>query len=356
MRARRPARRAREDEEEREALARPEAEDEVTALQRTAGNRAVSRLIQRQDAPVAGGFSPFAVNVADLKAARPAELAPELRDKVRAFLESRKVGIGIRVQEGSISMPEVVQMVREGVDGAIAADAWAIQVEVTAVMGREVPPPTRGKRTAAGRESELTARIANALGAAGKGLKVQSHAGSLELSASGAVASTTIGGAKVTATGGPSGGEVKGEGGGAEVTATASTSSLGLTAKFDKAQFEAKVEKDDASGNWSKWSLGLRVAIVGDDPLDDTADIPELQEAAVKAEAALRGVIGYLQSGGSPTDSKVKDLMKDVKPAVEGVKRAVQKPKGPNVTVAGTVKGGDDKLGTFAGVSLIVEF
>src|SRR5262249_10062841 len=109
-------------------------------------------------------------------------------------------------------------------------------------------------------------------------------------------------------------------------------------------------------GNWSKWSLGLRVAVVGGDPLDDTADIPELQEAAVKSEAAIREVIGFLQSGGSPTDPKVKELMKDVKPAVEGVKRAVQTPKGPNVTVAGTVKGGDDKLGTFAGVSLIVEF
>ena len=332
---------------------RPAAE-QVEDLQRTAGNRAVAGLLQRDPAPL--GFSPFAPNIHDLRGVRPAELAPDLQATVRAFVETRRVAIGERVGNGTISMPEVVQMVREGVEGAIGASPWAIEMVVVEVMGREVPPPTRRKRSAAGSESEISARIGNALGAAGRGLKVESRAGSLQLTMSGVVATTTVGGAKLTATGGPSGGELKAEGGGAEVTATASTSSLGLSAKLDRAQFEAKVEKDDASGRWSKWSASLRVAVVGDDPLDDTADIPELQEAAVKAEAALRGVVAHLQAGGSPTDPRVKELMKDVKPAVEGVKRAVQTPKGPNVTIAGTVKGGDDKLGTFAGVALIVEF
>jgi hypothetical protein len=85
-------------------------------------------------------------------------------------------------------------------------------------------------------------------------------------------------------------------------------------------------------------------------------DIPELERAAVKAETAIRGIIGHLQSGGKPDDAKVKELMKDVKPALEGVKRAVETPAGPRVTVGVGVKGGDEKLGTVAGLSLIVEF
>ncbi|MEW6583389.1 MAG: hypothetical protein AB1416_11590 [Actinomycetota bacterium] len=337
----------------------PSPDDEVRELQRSAGNRAVSRLLQRQDAPTAAApFSPLAPRGPfDLRpgAITLPELAPDVREKVRAFLETRKVGIGIRVAEGSISMPEVVRMVREGVPEAADADPFAIRMEVASVMGRETPPPTRAKRTAAGTESEIGARIANALGSAGKGLKVESRAGSLALTFSGVVASTKVGGATVTATGGPGGGEVTAGGGSASVTASASEKSVGLSAKLDRASFEAKVERDD-SGTWSRWQVGLRVAVVGGDPLEDAADIPELREAAVKAEAAVRAVIAHLQAGGSPTDPKVKDLMKDVKPAVEGVKRAVQTPKGPNVTVAATVKGGDEKLGTFAGVSLIIEF
>ena len=48
--------------------------------------------------------------------------------------------------------------------------------------------------------------------------------------------------------------------------------------------------------------------------------------------------------------------MKDVKPSIEGVKRAVEKQKGPRVTVGVVAKGGDEKLGRYTGISLTIEF
>jgi hypothetical protein len=341
-----------------------EAVDEpVLALQRSAGNRAVSGLVQRQGS---GGFtfSPIAPRAPDLRlgpgataamGAPAPTLSEEAAGKVRAYLEGRRYEIGNRVGEGTISMPEVVQAVRENVPEAASAPVPDIEKQVRAVFGGITPPPERRKRTAEGAGSEIAARIANALPGIPK-LKINLSRGSIELTASGLVGTTKVGSAKVTATGTPSGGEVKAEQGSTSVAVTAGTDAFGLSAKMERASFEAKIEKDDKAGTWSKWELGLRVALSGDEALEQMSDIPELRDTVTKAEAGIRAIIDHLQAGGSPTDSKVKELLKDVKPAIEGVKRAIQAPKGPRVTVGGTVKGGDEKLGTFAGVSLIVEF
>jgi hypothetical protein len=337
-------------------------EDPVVALQRSAGNRAVSGLVQRQGT---GGFtfSPITPRAPSLNLppdsptaigrARPV-LSEEAAGKVRAYLEGRRYEIGSRVSDGTISMPEVVQAVRENVPEATSAPVPDIEKQVRAVFGALTPPPARRKRTAEGAGSEIAARIANALPGAPK-LKLNLSRGSIELTASGLVASTRAGSATVTATGTPSGGEVKAEDGSTSVAVTAGKDAFGLSAKMERATFEAKIERDEKAGTWSKWEIGLRVALVGDEPLEQMSDIPELRDTVTKAEAAIRAIVGHLQAGGSPTDTKVKDLMKDVKPAIEGVKRAVDAPKGPRVTVGATAKGGDDKLGTFAGLSLIVE-
>ena len=333
----------------------------MVALQRAAGNRAVSAMVQRQGS---GGFtfSPVAPRPPDLNlapgtrlGAAPPTLSEEAAGKVRAYLEGRRYEIGSRVSDGAISMPEVVQAVRESVPEAASAPIADIEGQVRAVFGALTPPPERRKRTAQGASAEIAARIANALPNAPK-LRLDFSGGSIRLTAAGVVASTKVGATTLTATGTPGGGELKAEDGSASVAVTAGADAFGLSATLERAAFEAKIERDEKAGTWSKWEIGLRIALVGDEPLEGMSDIPELRDAVAKAEAAIRAIIEHLQAGGSPTDPKVKELMKDVKPAIEGVKRAVEAPKGPRVTAGASVKGGDEKLGTFAGVSLIVEF
>ena len=356
------ARRREEELEESETAALERADapvPPVVALGRLAGNRAVSGLLQRQ-----GGYTPtispppISLNIPPTSklAGEPAKgLTPDVAAAIRQYIDGRRYEIGSKVSDGAISMPELVQAIRENVPGAASAPVNQVEKVVREAMGAPAPPPVRRKRTAQGAGSELAARIANALPSAPR-LRVDFSGGSVALTMKGLVASTTVGGAKVTATGTPGGGEVTAEGGGASVTASGSADAFGLTAKFERAAFEAKIERDDKTGTWSKWEVGLRVSVVGDEPLEPMPDIPELREAAVKAEKAIRGIVEHLQAGGKPDDAKVKALMKDVKPAIEGVKRAVETPAGPRVTVGAGVKGGDDKLGTVAGLTLIVEF
>jgi hypothetical protein len=335
----------------------------VAFLQRTAGNQAVSALVQREPSGVT--ISPFGppppVNLnlppqTRLGAAKPTPtLTEEAAGKVRSYLEGRRYEIGNLVEKGEISMPEVVQSVRETVPEAQSAPIADIEKQVREVFGALTPPPVRRKRTAQGAGAEIGARIANALPDLSK-LRLDFSGGSIRLTAAGVVATAKAGSATMTATGSPGGGEIKAEEGSSSVTVSGGPDAFGLTATLDKATFEAKIERDDKTKNWSKWEFGLRVALTGDEALEQMTDIPELSQTVAKAEAAVRAIIAHLQGGGSPTDDTVKALMKDVKPAIEGVKRVVQAPKGPRVTVGGTVKGGDEKLGTFAGVSLIVEF
>jgi hypothetical protein len=362
----------REREEAAEEIGRRPAElpaPPVVALQRSAGNRAVSALIQRDEAAPPTVTMPFpmfggAPRAPDLNipptsplAGKPVEAMSEaVAAKVRTYLDGRRYEIGDLNQKGLISMPEVVQQVRENVPEAASAPVADIEKQVRTVFGGLTPPPTRMKRSAAGASAELGARIANALPGAPK-VNLAFIGGSISLTMAGVVLTGKVGGAKVTTTGGPGGGEVEVEGDGKSVKATGKDDAFGLEAKLDRAAFAAKIEKDKNTGNWSKWEVGLRIAVVGDEPLEPTPDIPELQATMVKAEKAVRQIVEHLQAGGSPTDSKVKTLMEDVKPAIEGVKSAVDKrPKGPKVTVGAGVKGGDDKLGTTAGLSLIVQF
>jgi hypothetical protein len=356
------ARRRDEDLEEAEAAAlerRDAPVPPVVALGRQAGNRAVSGLLQRQ-----GGYTPTVtpppiyLNVPPTSklAGEPVQgLSPDVAAAIRQYLDGRRYEIGNKVADGALSMPELVQAIRESVPGAASAPVDQIEKVVKDTMGTTAPPPVRRKRTAQGAGSELAARIANALPSAPR-LRVDFSGSSVALTMSGLVASTTVGGAKVTATGTPGGGEVTAEGGGKSVTVSGSADAFGLTAKVERAAFAAKIERDDKTGTWSKWEVGLRVSVAGGEPLEPMPDIPELREAAVKAEKAIRGIVGHLQAGGKPDDAKVKELMKDVKPAIEGVKRAVETPAGPRVTVGAGVKGGDEKLGTVAGLSLIIEF
>ena len=190
-------------------------------------------------------------------------------------------------------------MVRENVPEAAAAPTSDIEDQVRAVFGGIVVPPTRRKRSAEGAGSEFAARVANALASVAK-LKVSFLGGALQISAAGVVATGKVGSTTLTATGTPGGGELKAEDKDRSLTLTGSTDAFALSAKIDRASFDAKIEKDTASGAWSKWEYGLRIALVGDEPVEEMTDFSELRESVAKAEKALRGVIEHLQAGGAP--------------------------------------------------------
>ena len=99
--------------EEREGAPVPDtAASELLALQRSAGNAAVARVLAREpatDTPVAnpiqvpgvmGGKNPFLLN---------RELPADVERAVDAYLTNQKPGILAGVQAGTISMPEVMQ-------------------------------------------------------------------------------------------------------------------------------------------------------------------------------------------------------------------------------------------------------
>lgn len=127
--------------------------------------------------------------------------------------------------------------------------------------------------------------------------------------------------------------------------------SFGITTKVGDATFGAKIEKQNET--WSKWSMSLSVAVVGE-ASESVMPGDQLKQTVEKANAAVGRVINHLLAGGSPTDDVVKQALEDIKPAIDGVSKAVAKPKGPSVTIGGSVSG--NAAGWQAGVSLIVHF
>lgn len=333
------------------AGARPGPADRVLALQRTAGNAAVARaLLARQP----GTASPLALPGLGLGGPiLPEPIPAHVESAVRAWLEMRRIGIGISVQQGATSMPEVVAQIRAAVPAAREIAPYEVEMLVRDVMGRETPPATRGRPSAGSAESEIAARIANALPRPPTSIKLSSSAGKLELSLDGLEASTKYGSAKVTAKAGKDEAEASISGAGAKVTATGSYKgdAFGLKTEVRGVSFAAKVQRENDA--WSKWSMKLTVPVLGP-AVSARPPAAELTEAVQKANAAVATVVAHLHAGGSPTDDVVKKALADIKPAFEAVSKATAAPKGPAVTVGVGVQGG---AGTWsAGVSLVIEF
>lgn len=350
------------------ASPQPAMAEQVLSLQRSVGNRAVARAVLARDewtpgAPVSLGFEPRPAVSPGINAGfgltsprvvpLPEPIPEAVRSKVIEYLETQKLNIGLRVDEGSISMPEVVASIRSKVPESLRIEPWQIQMLVREVMGRQAPPFTRGKRSAGSATAEILATIANALPKPPTSIKLESRSGSLELSISGIEAKTTIGGAKITAKAGTSEGSVEVEKGPATVGVEGSYKgdSFGVSTKIGDATFGAKIEKENET--WSKWSMSLKVAVVGD-MSESVLPADQLKETVEKANAAVSQVINHLLAGGSPTDEVVKKALEDIKPAIDGVSNAVKKPKGPSVSVGANVSG--SSTGWSAGLSLIVHF
>lgn len=186
--------------------------ERMLALQRGVGNRAVARAVLAREewtpgapvslafpprAPVGTGINPGFGLIAPPVLAPPPPIPFAVSSRITAYLETRKLAIGMKVDEGAISLPEVVAAVRADVPESLQIEVWQIQQIVRDVMGRQTPPDTRGKRSAGSVTAEITAAISNSLPKPPTSITLGTKAGSLELSIGGIEAKTTIGGAKL---------------------------------------------------------------------------------------------------------------------------------------------------------------
>jgi hypothetical protein len=329
---------------------------QILRLQATAGNAAVARAARagRLGAPARPTLA------RDLPALVPQikveEMPADLAAKVAAYLETMRLAIQLRKQDGTISMPEVVNMVRQNVPDALAATPFQIELVVTDTLKGDTPPASRGTQSADGRSAQLEASILNLLPKPPKELKLYAGPGSLSFSMSGVEAQVKAG--PVTATADQDGGSVKVKEGGVAVTGTGSFQgdAFGLKASIGSASFDASVHKDSATKQWSKWQASVKIPIAGGETVEDRPPTEEITESVMKAQAAIAAVIAHLQAGGSPSDDFVKQRMGDIKPAISKVSAAVEQRKGPKASVKLSVGTGDPKLGTYGMVSLVVEF
>lgn len=334
------------------------AAERILGLQRTAGNAAVTRaLLARQGSGsgtlVLPPLSGTGGEVPGLGAALCKPIPDDVAGEVKNFLQTRQVAIGIRVQEGSISMPEVVAMVRQQCPASLRIEPFQVETLVSEVMGIETPPPRRKNQTADGARAEIEALIANALPKPPTKVSLTSKYGALVLSLDGAQINTKIAGVKVQAKAGTSSGSIEGSSGSVSVKGEASFQgdSVGVSTKVGDVSFGAKLQKD--KDTWSKWSMELTIPVIGE-ASDAVPPADQLRDAVVKADAAVARVIAHLEAGGSPTDDVVKQALDDIKPAIDAIDKATSKPKGPSVTVKGTASGSSS--GWSVGVSVVITF
>jgi hypothetical protein len=341
-------RRRQEDEEAAAAAALDAAADPAHAhllrLQATAGNAAVARAVLARELP------------ALVPPIRVEEMPPAVAGKGAAYLETMRLAIQLRKQDGTISMPEVVNMVRQNVPEALSATPFQIELVVTDTLKGDAPPYARAAQSADGRSAQLEASILNQLPKPPKELKLYAGPGSLSFSLSGVEAQVKAG--PVTATADKDGGKVTVKEGDVTVTGTGSFAgdAFGLKASVGAASFDASIHKDGGTKQWSKWQANVKIPIAGGETVEERPPTAEITESVMKAQAAIADVIAHLQAGGSPTDDFVKGKMGDIKPAISKVSAAVEQRKGPKASVGVSVGGGDPKLGAYGLVSLVVEF
>src|SRR5438874_13818932 len=106
--------------------------EQLLGLQRTAGNRAVARAILARDPTstawsptnpvIGGGFGLTGISRGGV--IMPPPIPDDVAAAVKDYVQTRKVSIGTRVQEGSISMPEVVAQARAECSAALRIEAY----------------------------------------------------------------------------------------------------------------------------------------------------------------------------------------------------------------------------------------
>jgi len=318
-------------------------QEHMLKLQSGVGNAAIARAMLNRQLPDL---------VPRLQPPQPMEDAIKMR--VVAYLEKMRLAIQLHNQDGTMSMPELVNQVRQNVPEALAATPFQIEMVITEVLAGDTPPPVRKVVTPDGRSHEVAARILNSIPKPPKELALHAGPGTLTFAFAGE-AKLQAGPVAVKAD--KDGGSVTVKGGDASVTAQAAFAgdSVGLKASVKGLSFDAQIRKG-ANHDWSKFAATVKIPIGGDETVEDRPPLEEITAAVVQAEAAINEVVAHLAQGGSPTDAIVKSKMALIKPAFEKVGEAVEARKGPQAGLKLTVGTGDPKLGSYGVVSLVVEF
>jgi hypothetical protein len=322
----------------------PPDQEAFMRLQNGVGNAALARAMLNRDLP---SVIP--------RIAPPEEAPAAIQAPIKAYLERMRLAVQLRNQEGTMSMPELVNWVRQNVPEALQATIFQIQMVITDVLGTDTPPPTRKQLSSDGRSAQVEASILNSLPKPPKDLKIYAGPGTLTLGFMGSV-EYKAGAVKVDAD--KDGGKVTVKEGDKSVTGSASFAgdAFGLKATMGNASFDAQLKKDDATKQWSHFTANLKVPIAGGETVEERPPVEEVTESVMQAQAAIAEVVDHLRNGGSPTDELVKAKMALIKPAIGKVSAAVEQRKGPQASVKVTVGTGDPKLGSYGTVSLVIEF
>jgi hypothetical protein len=324
---------------------------DVLALQRSAGNAAVARVLAREpvaDAPVANPIqlpgvgsdrNPFAI--------KAPELAPDVERAVDAYLRNQKPGILTGVQAGTISMPEVIDQVRRSVPEAASAKAEAIGMRVGQIVG-EVPW-SRTKADLGGQKKQREASIANLFPKVPTSVDVGWSSTKITVSVSGAELKTAADGAHITG---------KADQEGAEAEVKKGDFKAGVEGKWDGSSFGVKTEVGPVkfsagvkhSGDKWSWNGGLTFQLAG----DEVDELPDVGTAVIAANGALTDSLGHLMRGGSPTDSYITGRMGQIKPAIDAAGKIAARSGKSGATLRVTASGEDG--GFTAGISLVIVF
>jgi hypothetical protein len=313
-------------------------------LQSGAGNAAVARAVLARDLPaVVPQIQP------------PAPMDGAIAMRVVAYLERMRLAIQLHNEQGTISMPELVNWVRQNVPEALAATPFQIEVVISDTLKGDTPPPSRKVVSADGRAAEVESRILNSLPKPPKEFKIYAGPGTLTFAFSGS-AEAKLG--AVTAKGDKDGGSVTVKDGDKSVTGSGNWAgdAFGLKASVKGLSFDAQIKKDSTTKAWSHFTANVKIPIAGGETVEGVPPTPEIAEAVMKAEGAIEDVIAYMAAGGSPTDEAVTSKMGVIKTALSAVTAAVEQRKGPQASLKITVGTGDPKLGSYGVVSLVVNF
>ena len=194
------------------AVAAPAAA--ILALQRSAGNAAVTRMLARApgDAPIMlpGLNTQYTPGPGSSLGLGQVPVAVQMA--VDTYLDNHTADILEKVMAGTISVPEMVAELRQMVPQAATVDASAIAGLVGSHRFSNATlhiPDVRGKVDASGLTKQAEASIANALPSVPTSVTLRGSAGTLTLSISGVKLQTAKDGVHITAEAGKDGPSVE---------------------------------------------------------------------------------------------------------------------------------------------------
>jgi hypothetical protein len=318
-------------------------------LQRGAGNAAVARMLAREpaaDAPVQL-FKPAPIPLGANPLLYAPKLTPEVEQAVDRWLTEQAPGFKVGMSSGTISMPEVIDLVRRKVPEAADASPEAIRARVNLIVGDV--PATRGKPDLGGRQTQRAASVSNMFPTPPTSVTIGGSKTSLTVGISGAELKTAKDGAHVTA---------KADQEGAEAEVKKGDVKVGASGKWDGSEFGVKTEvagvkfggKVERKGESWKWSGGLVFQLSG----EEVDELPDIGGVVAAAHSAISDSIGHLQGGGSPTDGYVTGRMAKIKPAIDAAGKVAGRGGKSGATLRVTASGEDG--GFTAGVSLVIVF